>query len=190
MIKCPNCDKDIFNTAVSCRHCKIKLLDGNVIASLDNGEENQANTNKRSNSRSSFEFEGLTPQTPLSFNEAVRTCFQKYFDYSGRATRREYWFFSLFTIVFSFSIGIIAGISDSYVSGSFFSFISGVFLLVITLPSYTVAVRRLHDTNRSGWMLLISFIPLLGILWVVILLSFASDKGTNRFGENPQRISE
>ena len=72
--------------------------------------------------------------------------------------------FSLFTIVFSFSIVIIMGISDSYALGSVFSFISGVFLLAITLPSYTVAVRRLNDTNRSGWMLLISFIPLLGIL--------------------------
>ena len=190
MIKCPNCDKDIFNTAVSCRHCKTKLLDGNVIASLDKAEESKSNNNKRSNGRSSFESEDLTPQTPLSFNEAVRTCFQKYFDYSGRATRREYWFFSLFTVVVTIFIGIIAGISELYVSGSVFSFISSLFYLAVFLPSFSVSVRRLHDTNRSGWMLLIWLIPFFGLLWVGILLCFASDKGTNRFGENPQGILE
>jgi uncharacterized membrane protein YhaH (DUF805 family) len=190
MIKCPNCDKAIFDTAVRCRHCKTKLLDGNVIAPLDKAEENQANANKRSNFRSSFELEGLTPQTPLRFNEAVRTCFQKYFDFSGRATRREYWFFYLFIIVFSIFIGIISGISESYVSGSVFSFISSLFYLAVFLPSFSVSVRRLHDTNRSGWMLLIWLIPFFGLLWVGILLCFASDKGTNRFGENPQGILE
>ena len=57
------------------------------------------------------------------------------------------------------------------------------------MPTLGLAVRRLHDTNRSGWMLLITLIPLVGI-WVIVLLCFASDKGTNRFGENPQIVLE
>ena len=114
---------------------------------------------------------------------------KKYAVFTGRATRKEYWLFILFATVVNIILAIIDGVTGSFDSGTGFGVLSGIFTLGIILPSIAVAVRRLHDTNRSGWMLLITLIPLVGI-WVIVLLCFASDKGTNRFGENPQGILE
>ena len=112
---------------------------------------------------------------------------KKYAVFTGRATKKEYWLFLLFATIVQIillMIDVVIGIYDSEIG---FGALSGIFTLGIILPSIAVAVRRLHDTNRSGWMMLILLIPLVGI-WVLVLLCFASDKGTNRFGKNPQGI--
>tara|TARA_B100000795_G_C22612075_1_gene365503 strand:+ start:405 stop:770 length:366 start_codon:yes stop_codon:yes gene_type:complete len=114
---------------------------------------------------------------------------KKYAVFTGRATKKEYWLFLLFATIVQIillMIDVVIGIYDSEIG---FGALSGIFTLGIILPSIAVAVRRLHDTNRSGWMMLILLIPLVGI-WVLVLLCFASDKGTNRFGKNPQGILE
>ncbi|MFT4091681.1 MAG: DUF805 domain-containing protein [Asticcacaulis sp.] len=86
---------------------------------------------------------------PQSFGSAIQVCMTKYVDGQGRATRSEYWWFYLFTVLVGFGIGIIAGITGlealSYGAYAF------------TLPSIVAGVRRLHDINRSGWWLLIGF---------------------------------
>jgi uncharacterized membrane protein YhaH (DUF805 family) len=96
----------------------------------------------------------------MGFGEAIRTCFRKYVTFSGRARRSEYWYFYLFTVL----VDIVAVILDAIVEGAtgnaaretFRS--SGPFETIVNLalllPSLAVTVRRLHDTNRSGWLLL------------------------------------
>ena len=115
---------------------------------------------------------------------------KKYAVFEGRATRKEYWLFTLFYLVVGIFLGFIDLSNGSSVADTDFGVLSGIFALGIIVPSIAVAVRRLHDTNRPGWMYLISLIPLIGFIWLIVLLCFASDKGTNRFGENPQGILE
>ncbi|PCH81987.1 MAG: hypothetical protein COB90_02525 [Hyphomicrobiales bacterium] len=100
--------------------------------------------------------------------------FNKYFDFGTRSRRSEYWFFVLFNIV----IGLVLG----WISPN----ISGLYTLAVLIPGIAVAVRRLHDTDRSGWWLLIFFVPLIGILILIYWLATDSQIGSNRFGANPK----
>jgi uncharacterized membrane protein YhaH (DUF805 family) len=92
----------------------------------------------------------------MTFVEAVRTCFTKYADFRGRASRPEYWWWFLFTVVTS---GLLSAIFPALV---------GVFSLATLVPSLAVGVRRLHDTDRSGWLLLLWFVPILG--WAALII--------------------
>lgn len=94
----------------------------------------------------------------MNFVESIQTCFRKYADFNGRATRPEYWWFVLFQFV---AYLVLGAISDWAV---------GVFWLVTLLPGIAVAVRRLHDTGRSGWWLLLGFIPLVGALVLIYFM--------------------
>lgn len=110
---------------------------------------------------------------------------KKYADFTGRAPRAEYWWFVLLYVVGYF----VASILDSILSlGSmFYAYgpITLLFLLAILVPSLAVGARRLHDTDRSGWWLLIGLIPLIGA--IVLLVFFVSEgtPGSNQYGENP-----
>lgn len=93
-------------------------------------------------------------------------CIRNYVNFSGRARRKEYWFFVLFTFIFS----IVASLLDRLIFGPTGILLSGLFRLFILLPQLAVMVRRLHDTNRSGkWVL---WYYLASIIWVVILLAW------------------
>lgn len=105
----------------------------------------------------------------MGFGEAIRTCFRKYVVFSGRARRSEYWYFYLFTVLG----GLIAGVLDAILEGAMgatetFRNTSGPFSailnLAVLLPTIAVTVRRLHDTNHSGW-LFGGFI----LYWVVVI---------------------
>ena len=106
----------------------------------------------------------------MSFQDAVRTCLQrKYADFHGRARRSEYWFFFLFTAI----VGVVGGILDAIFdtrSGMYGGTgpIQGILQLALLIPSLAVGARRLHDTGRSGWWLLIGLIPLVG--WIILLV--------------------
>jgi uncharacterized membrane protein YhaH (DUF805 family) len=103
-----------------------------------------------------------TFKTIMTFQESIRVCFTKYFDFSGRATRSEYWWFFLFLVVANVLCALLSPI------------VSGLFSLATLVPSASVATRRLHDTRRSGWWQLIVLVPLLGF---IILLVFLAQKG-------------
>jgi uncharacterized membrane protein YhaH (DUF805 family) len=117
----------------------------------------------------------------MSFQEAVRRCLTNYGTFSGRARRSEFWFFWLFHLLSQF----VAGILDASLFGGAqpFAAIVGLGLL---LPGLAVAVRRLHDTGRSGWWILIGLVPLIG--WIVLVIWYASqgEAGPNRFGADPR----
>ena len=114
----------------------------------------------------------------MSFSEAVGACFAKYATFAGRARRAEYWYFVLFQVL----AGIVAQLVDQAVG---FYAPSALVDLVLFLPWLAVAVRRLHDIDKSGWWLLVGAIPVIG--WVLVLI-WACTKGTlgpNRFGPDP-----
>jgi uncharacterized membrane protein YhaH (DUF805 family) len=108
----------------------------------------------------------------MTFTEAVKICFAKYADFNGRAARAEYWWFFLFIV----AVGLVLSM--------FSNTLALVFNLAVLVPSFAAASRRLHDTDRSGWMQLIALIPLIG--WIVVLYFLAQDtKEPNRYGPAP-----
>lgn len=125
----------------------------------------------------------------MSFTAAVRSVLSQYAQFGGRARRAEYWWFVLFSVL----VGVATSILDialgtdfegSVTSSGLFSLIANLALL---LPSLAVAVRRLHDIDRSGWWVLIALIPIIGV--IVLLVFFVQDgtPGPNRFGPSPKR---
>jgi len=115
----------------------------------------------------------------MTFTEAIRSGFQNYVGFSGRAIRSEYWFWHLFY----FLVVIAAVIIDLALfrrSGS--SPISTLAELALLLPSIAVAIRRLHDLDRTGWWFLLVFLPIIGGIWLFIWFCTWGTVGPNRFG--------
>jgi uncharacterized membrane protein YhaH (DUF805 family) len=99
----------------------------------------------------------------------------------------------LFNAIISIILGILGkaiGVFNITVGtiGSNMNILSALYGLVVLLPSLAVSVRRLHDTGKSGWMILINLIPLIGIIWILILMIKDSDPGDNEYGPNPKNI--
>ena len=123
----------------------------------------------------------------MGFATAVRTSLSKYAVFRGRASRSEFWFFVLFNLF----VGLAATVLDSvlqtdyqgYATGGIINTVSGLVLLV---PTFAVAARRLHDSGRSGWWLLLILVPVLG--WIALLVFYCLDRtsGANRYGPQPQ----
>ncbi|MEU4109686.1 MULTISPECIES: DUF805 domain-containing protein [unclassified Streptomyces] len=104
---------------------------------------------------------------------------KKYAVFSGRARRQEYWMFTLFSLI----ISIVLTILDSALDIGFLSTIYG---LAVLLPSLAVTVRRLHDTSRSGWWILITLIPLVGAIILIVFLASEGKPEANEYGPNPK----
>ena len=113
----------------------------------------------------------------MSFLDAISICLSKYATFQGRASRSEFWWFYLFTIMV-YAILYPLGI---FVSSLFF-ILYFLFFIATFIPSISVTIRRLHDTNHSGWWYWISLIPLIGIIWLIVLLIFEGDDGLNDYG--------
>ncbi len=111
---------------------------------------------------------------------------KKYAEFSGRARRSEYWYFVLFNILIMLALAIV----DAVVFGTRYGVLSTIFNLATLVPSMAVLVRRLHDTGRTGWWVLIGLVPFLG--WVVLLVFVVQDShaGENEYGPNPKDGSE
>jgi uncharacterized membrane protein YhaH (DUF805 family) len=102
-----------------------------------------------------------------------------YADFEGRARRTEYWMFFLVNLIIAIVIGIIGRIIHVPVLSTLYS-------LAVLVPGIAVGVRRLHDTGRTGWWLLISLIPLIGTIWIIVLLASNGDQGSNQYGADPK----
>jgi uncharacterized membrane protein YhaH (DUF805 family) len=107
------------------------------------------------------------------FQKAVKTCFRKYADFSGRAARPEFWWFMLFQIIVSALLGIIS------------AKLQGLGNLVMLLPGLAVGARRLHDINKTAWLLLLWLIPVIG--WILLIYWAIQPGGAsaNDYGEPP-----
>lgn len=116
---------------------------------------------------------------------------KQYTDFSGRARRKEYWMYTLFNLIFA----IVALMVDLLLGTSFemngmnilgYGYIYMLYNLFVIIPGLAVSVRRLHDVGKSGWFLLIAFIPLIGAIWLLVLYVTDSDSGNNKWGANPK----
>jgi uncharacterized membrane protein YhaH (DUF805 family) len=125
----------------------------------------------------------------MGFGQAVKTCFRKYADFHGRARRSEFWYWDLFVFLLIIA-GFVAKAVMNAVLGAFLAkiVIAIVLLvagLVLVVPSLAVHIRRLHDTNSSGWWYLLALIPYLGGLILIVWYCFKGTEGENRFGPDP-----
>ena len=115
---------------------------------------------------------------------------KQYADFNGRARRKEYWMFVLFNIIFAIVAVILDNILGIAIEGIGYGPLYGLYTLAVLIPGLAVAVRRLHDIGKSGWMILIALIPLVGGIWLLVLLVTDSNPGENQYGQNPKEISD
>ncbi len=118
---------------------------------------------------------------------------QNYTEFSGRSTRSEYWFFVLFNFIFAITAMIIDNILGTTfkmdtINGAMiipYGYIYLLYALAVFLPSLALTVRRLHDVGKSGWFILIGLIPIVGAIWLLVLMVTDSDPRDNEYGSNP-----
>ena len=113
----------------------------------------------------------------MNFVESIQTCYKKFFDFNGRASKSEFWCFQLYAIIIYSLMFVFQG--DLVL-------VFSILAIANTIPVYAAAVRRLHDIDKSGWMVLISVIPFIG-LFIFVLLIRDGSKGKNRFGPKPKK---
>ncbi|MDG6881427.1 Inner membrane protein yhaH [Phocoenobacter uteri] len=110
---------------------------------------------------------------------------KKYAVFNGRARRKEYWFFILFSTVVSFILSILDNLIGFIDYNSGLGILGGIYSLAILIPSIAVSVRRLHDINRSGWWMLITFIPVIGLIVLFVFACLKGTEGENKYGDDP-----
>ena len=125
----------------------------------------------------------------MNFSDAVESGFRRYVDFNGRSTRPEYWYFFLFTVIFGVVLSVFHAIALAIGHGpnstaAATTAISYLVDLAFFLPSLAVFVRRMHDTNRSGWWYFLAF-TVVGMIPLVIWLCARGTIGENQFGDDP-----
>ncbi|MDQ1431181.1 MAG: hypothetical protein QOF40_1783 [Actinomycetota bacterium] len=122
---------------------------------------------------------GSAPTAPLG-NPLVgywkQVVLERYAQFTGRARRAEYWWFSLATLIVGVVLSVLGAVS------SIFLILYYVYALAVLIPSLAVGVRRLHDTGRSGWWLLIALVPIVGVIVLIVFFATDSKPGTNQYG--------
>ncbi len=129
----------------------------------------------------------------MTFGAAIKTCFSKYVTFSGRAQRSEFWWWILFTwittivlsIADSFLFGTVTTQDGGFEASTDTAILSAIFSLAILLPTISVIVRRLHDTDRTGWWYWLALVPLVGIIILIVWWASKGTDGPNRFGADP-----
>ena len=114
---------------------------------------------------------------------------QNYSTFSGRARRSEYWYFLLFNIIFGIGAMLLDNVFGIGMQGVGYGPIYCLYALVVFIPSLAVSVRRLHDVGKSGWFFFIVLIPLIGAIWLIVLMATDSNVGPNKYGANPKEIA-
>ena len=119
----------------------------------------------------------------MTFSESLSTCFKKYFVIQGRASKSEFWWFQLLWMASFFIMFIFEGLDP--VTYFFYGII-----VIIFIPLFTVGVRRLHDTGKSGFYYFWSLVPFIGSLIVLAFMLGDGTKGRNQYGDNPLKKSK
>ena len=181
--KCPHCNLifDEQKTNWNCPECN------DIRSSLDRycrcGYDRGPGKRTTSTTSTTNNYGGQSKYIALEFGEAVRICFKKYADINGRGSRSEYWWM----VVFGMLLGVLLQIFDLIFFGEFgentgpFSLLG---ILALTIPGFTMYVRRLHDTNRSGWNQLWA-LTIIGMIPLMIWICTEGDDGKNKYGKNP-----
>ncbi|MBC6460830.1 DUF805 domain-containing protein [Actinomadura sp. HBU206391] len=108
---------------------------------------------------------------------------KNYSDFSGRARRTEYWIFFLVNVIISVVFGVLIVMTDGFL------YVFLLYALAVLIPSLAVGVRRLHDTGRSGWWLLISLVPFVGAIILIYFFVLEGEPGDNVYGPNPKNAA-
>lgn len=115
-----------------------------------------------------------------------KVVFENYANFSGRARRSEYWYYTLASVIISIILstldrvaGLTFGLADSGI-------LSSIYSLLVFLPGLGVMVRRLHDVGKSGWFFLIVLLPIAGVIWLLIVLCTEGNSGVNAYGPDPK----
>ncbi|GGT79803.1 MULTISPECIES: DUF805 domain-containing protein [Streptomyces] len=104
---------------------------------------------------------------------------KKYAVFGGRARRKEFWMFTLFSVIISIVLSVIDGVLGMQL-------LSLIYSLAVLIPTLAVSVRRLHDTGRSGWWILIGLIPLVGAIILIVFYATEGNQSENAHGPNPK----
>jgi uncharacterized membrane protein YhaH (DUF805 family) len=108
---------------------------------------------------------------------------KNYAEFSGRARRTEYWMFALISFIITAVLDLIG------VAIKLGAYLGLIYALLVLIPSIAVAVRRLHDTGRSGWWLLLGLIPVIGGIILLVFMVMDSQPGDNQYGPNPKQVA-
>lgn len=162
-MECKYCKEEIQQGAIKCKHCGEMQNSGVSINAT--AQSDSANTN----------------DVPSGFNCFIYAL-KNYANFSGRARRREYWMFILFYVLISLVLVFIDGMTGTFNAGSGMGLLGGLYALGMLVPSFAVMVRRLHDTEKSGWWSLIILIPLVGVIVLLVFLCMDSKTSQNKFG--------
>ncbi|MDE6143885.1 MAG: DUF805 domain-containing protein [Muribaculaceae bacterium] len=123
----------------------------------------------------------------MTYQESIRSVLSKYVTFSGRASRSEYWWFTLFTIMVSVAIYLLGLPFSSNGDPALWTLLlQWGFNLAILLPTIALGVRRMHDIGKGGGWIFITLIPLIGFFWYIVLAATPGDPGDNRFGPMPR----
>ena len=133
-------------------------------------------------------FKATDNKEPSLLDLAISAVKHKYLLFNGRASRKEFWAVMLFSVLISFALQLLytLGFAISDNLGLLLALPFVIFSLGMVIPQLAVSVRRLHDTDKSGWWLLLGFIPIFGTIALIVLFSLASSESDNRFGEPAQ----
>lgn len=112
---------------------------------------------------------------------------KKYAVFQGRARRKEYWMFQLINFIILIVLRIIGGVLEMHTYGDDMNALMAIYSLAVLLPNIGVQVRRLHDTGRTGWWILIGLIPLIGFI-VLLVFDVLDSEPDNQYGPNPKKI--
>ena len=127
----------------------------------------------------------------MSFTAAIKSFWSNYATFKGRARRSEYWYIQLFLVLTNLAVAAIDlvlmnGDVDRFVANGGGGIVGLVWILVTIVPALAVLVRRLHDTGKSGWWILIGLVPFVGTIVLFVFSVLDSNAGANRYGESPK----
>jgi uncharacterized membrane protein YhaH (DUF805 family) len=111
---------------------------------------------------------------------------KKYTVFEGRSRRSEYWYFALYNLLISVVLTLVDLGIGTYDHKARIGLFGAIYALAVFIPGLAVAIRRLHDTNRRGWWLLIAFVPIAGAIVLIVFMVVDSDSGENQYGANPK----
>jgi uncharacterized membrane protein YhaH (DUF805 family) len=112
--------------------------------------------------------------------------FEKYTDFYGRASRTEYWMFILFNLIFHVIAFVLDQFLFQYTNGKIDGAVVILYSLIVFIPSLSIATRRLHDIDKTGWYLFLPLLPIIGSIWLIVLLATEGELEENAYGENRQ----
>lgn len=171
---CSSCGTENGETSTFCQRCGSQLHGVLANTPVMNDEDD-----RRSDSKSEVVTLTTHQAAPRSFVEAIKTCFAKYQDYNGRASRSEFWYFILFTQLILIVLTVLSSAFEMSIGAS--AIVNWIWNLAIFCPYVAVTTRRLHDTNRSGWNQLWG-LTIVGLIPLIIWFSSKGVPAENRYG--------